>query len=91
MINNERLESLRRGREVSKFAMETQKERDRIIPFFRDFMESAYWNIPEPPDGCDEAPKFTRTDMFRAFMYGAREAGHLYQEADHDSDISGKP
>ena len=89
MINNERLESLRRDREVSHHAKEAQAERDRIIPLFKDFMESAYYNIPETPAGCDEAPKFTRTDMFRAYMYGAREAGHLYsekQEADHDGE-----
>ena len=85
MINQRRLDQAKSDHEASQLSQQAEDERKKLHPFFADFMESAYWNIPKP-GGDDEPPKFTRTDMFRAFMYGAREAGHLYhyKEADHD-------
>jgi len=81
MINQKRLEHAKTENEVSQFSQRAEEERKRIRPFFTDFMESAYWNIPKHTDeSTDEPGRFTRSDMFRAFMYGAREAGHLYRE-----------
>lgn len=78
MINNGRIEDLRRDKEAANLSKTAQSERERITPYFTDFMESAYYLIQPYTGEKDEPCQFSRTDMFRAFMYGAREAGHLY-------------
>jgi len=74
MLNSERIEDLRRYKEVISLSIQAEKERKELQRPFKDFMESAYYNIPKQTGDGDENVQFTRTDMFRAFQYGYKEA-----------------
>jgi hypothetical protein len=74
MINIERLEDLRRGKEASGLSLAANQEREALYPRFKDFMESAFWHVQPVRGDGDEPPQFSRSNMFLAFRYGYKEA-----------------
>ena len=73
MINSERLEDLRINREASNLSIAAEQERVKLRIPFKEFMDSAFWNVKEYTGDQDAPCQFSRHDMFIAFMYGYRE------------------